>query len=164
MISETQYQNFIKNVTESLEKDWVIVGGSLLALIKASTRATSDIDICPLNDMSNEDRLALMDLAIKSNLPIEAINPSADFFLRQIPCWKSSLVLLINGKKGKIYRPSLELYIQLKLNRASQIDIEDCISFIKWHKLENIAYDSEKIKEHLNNYSPSLRSKIQSFL
>ena len=93
MITRKQYDDFIKNVLEEIESDWVIIGGSLLAIIHASDRSTADIDICPLNEMTNEQRLLLMNIATKSGLPIEAINPSADFFLRQIPNWKAALVL-----------------------------------------------------------------------
>lgn len=161
MITHTQYSEFLKNITEDIEGDWVIIGGSLLAIIQASNRSTVDIDICPLNELTNENRLNLMNLAIKSGLPIEAINPSADFFLRQIPNWKSSLVLFKAGKKGNIFRPSLELYFKLKLNRSSDTDIDDCISFINWHKKNSLEINFENIKNILKNYNSE---KIQRIL
>ena len=152
MITRVQYDEFLKNILEEINSDWVIIGGSLLAIINASDRSTADIDICPLNEMTNEHRLLLMNLAVKSGLPIEAINPSADFFLRQIPNWKASLILFKAGKKGNIFRPSLELYLKLKLNRCSDTDIEDCISFISWHKKSSLEINSENIKHILKNY------------
>ncbi len=164
MITRAQYDNFLKNILEEIESDWVIIGGSLLTIIQASERATTDIDICPLNEMTNEHRLLLMNLAIKSGLPIEAINPSADFFLRQIPNWKSSLVLFKSGKNGNIFRPSLELYLKLKLNRSSDTDITDCISFIKWHKKNALEINSEIIKKLLSSYANNKILRILEIL
>lgn len=160
MITRKQYDDFINNIADDIESDWVIIGGSLLAIIHASDRSTADIDICPIHDISNEDRLLLMNVAIKSGLPIEAINPSADFFLRQIPHWKSALVLLKPGKKGNIFRPSLELYLKLKLNRGSDTDIKDCLSFIEWHKKNSLEIDTENIKHILKSYDSTKTEKI----
>lgn len=164
MITKSQYDIFLKNMTEEIEGDWVVIGGSLLALIQASDRSTTDIDICPLNEMTNEMRLNLMTIASKSGLPVEAINPSADFFLRQIPNWKSSLVLFKSGKKGNLFRPSLELYLKLKLNRASDTDIEDCIRFIEWHQKKSIPIDSNSLKELLKSYPSEKTQKILKVL
>jgi len=160
MITQIQYDEFLKNILEETENDWVIIGGSLLAIIQASYRATSDIDICPVNEMTNENRLLLMKIADKSGLPIEVLNPSADFFLRQIPNWKASLVLFKAGKKGNIFRPSLELYLKLKLNRGTDTDLEDCISFIHWHKNNLLEINSEKIKYVLKSYDIIKTKKI----
>ena len=158
MITKYQYNEFLKFVTQEITSDWVIIGGSLLALLNAKSRSTTDIDICPLDEMTNENRLLLMNLAIKSGLPVESINPSADFFIRQIPNWKNSLILFKTGIKGNIYRPSLELYFKLKLSRASDSDIQDCVSFLEWHKenfleinvgtIQNLLkkYDSKKVQ------------------
>ncbi|MBC7458295.1 MAG: hypothetical protein H7235_08465 [Bdellovibrionaceae bacterium] len=63
-----------------------------------------------------------MKLAEQAGLSIEAINPAADYFLKQIPNWKNYLVILQNGSKGNLYRPSLELYIALKLGRGTTTD------------------------------------------
>jgi len=84
MISNDQYQNFIEAVINELDGDWLIVGGSLLSVVQSNSRHTVDIDLCPVDEMTNEKRLNLMDIAQKSKLSIEAINPAADFFVRQI--------------------------------------------------------------------------------
>lgn len=152
MITKKQYDMFLKFVVEHITNDWVIIGGSLLAIINAKSRNTTDIDICPVNEMTNESRLLLMDLALKSGLPIESINASADFFLNQIPNWRNSLVLFKAGTYGNIYRPSLELYLQLKLNRSSDSDLQDCVSFLNWHKENLLEIDSAKIRELLKKY------------
>jgi len=55
----------------------------------------------------------------------EHVNSAADFFVRQVLGWESELVLLSQGKVGRVYRPSLTLYACLKLGRGSEIDVED---------------------------------------
>lgn len=119
-------------------------------LLMRKSRATSDIDLCSIDELSNEKRVSLMKLAEQAGLSIEAINPAADYFLKQIPYWKNSLVILQEGKKGNLYRPSLELYIELKMSRSTDTDIKDCISFIKWHRTNNIQFDLEKLKNSLS--------------
>ena len=145
MITSDQYQNFIGRVVDELEGDWLVIGGSLLAMINSEYRVTSDIDICPIDEMTNEKRLHLMDIADQLKLPIEAINPAADFFVRQIPNWKSSIVLLKKGKKGQLYRPDIELYFNLKLSRMSESDVDDCILFLNWHLKQNLKFNKEKL-------------------
>jgi hypothetical protein len=93
-----------------------------------------------------------MNIAQKSGLPIEAINPAADFFLRQISDWKKSLVLFKVGLKGSLYRPSLELYFKLKLNRCSESDIQDCISFLNWHRDNSLNYNKNNLLAILESY------------
>jgi len=150
MISLDQYKLFLKSMITELEGDWVLIGGSLLAVINAESRLTSDIDLCSIDELSNEKRVSLMKLAELAGLSIEAINPAADYFLKQIPNWKNSLVILQNGAKGNLYRPSLELYIALKLGRGTATDIKDCVSFLNWHVKNNIDFDREKIKQMLS--------------
>lgn len=149
MISLDQYKLFLESMITELEGDWVLIGGSLLAVINAESRLTSDIDLCSIDELSNEKRISLMKLAEKAGLSIEAINPAADYFLKKIPNWKNSIVILKNGTKGNLYRPSLELYIALKLGRSTDTDIKDCISFLKWHVENKIDFDREKIKQTL---------------
>ncbi len=150
MITSEQYQNFIGRVVDELEGDWLVTGGSLLAMINSEYRVTSDIDICPIDEMTNEKRLHLMDIADQLKLPIEAINPAADFFVRQIPNWKSSIVLMKKGQKGQLYRPDIELYFNLKLSRLSESDFEDCLLFYNWHKDNKIQFNKEKLIQLVN--------------
>ncbi len=155
MISNQNYDLFLKNILEQIDCDWLIIGGSLLVLLRATNRATTDIDICPLSELTNDRRIQLMDVAQKSGLPIEAINPAADFFLRQIAGWKESLVLFKSGKNGNLYRPSISLYFRLKLSRGTETDIADCISFLNWHRDNNLAYEKDNLLVLLSNYDKS---------
>ena len=77
MILPEQYNQFLKSVANDLEGDWLVIGGSLLAIIQSDSRSTVDIDLCPINEMTNELRLSLMTVAQKSGLAIESINPAA---------------------------------------------------------------------------------------
>lgn len=163
MITQEQYKIFLESMIRELEGDWVLIGGSLLAVINAESRSTSDIDLCSIDELSNEKRISLMKLAEQAGLSIESINPAADYFLKQIPNWKNSLVILQSGLKGNLYRPSLELYISLKLARATDTDIKDCISFLKWHLKNNINFDQEKIKQTLSEKQES-NPKINEIL
>ena len=166
MIQLENYQKFVNTVADEISGDWLIIGGSLLAILGAHQRVTADIDICPLDKMNNDLQLELMNLAIKCGLSIEAINPAADFFVKQIPNWKSSIVLLKKGHKGALYRPSLELYFKLKLARCSESDAEDCLSFLAWYEKNNLAYDRLLIKKlvadkHLEKPSEKLLEIIK---
>lgn len=113
MLTQQNYQEFLDLVTDEITGDWLVVGGALLGLLEKQERITMDIDICPIGEMTNDLRLELMNLAAKCGLPVEAINPAADFFIKQIPHWKTSIVLLKKGQRGAIYRPSIELYFKL---------------------------------------------------
>ncbi len=155
MITSEQYILFLNNVVNELDGDWVVIGGSMLAFIDAESRVTADIDLCCISDLDNDKRISLMKLAELSGLNIEAINPAADYFLKKIPNWKNSLVLLKNGEKGNLFRPSLGLYLQLKLNRGTPTDIQDCISFINWHFKKSISFDLDKIKSVVLHFESS---------
>lgn len=166
MIKLESYQKFVNSVADEITGDWLIIGGSLLAILGAHQRVTADIDICPIGNMNNDLQLELMNLAIKCGLSIEAINPAADFFVKKIPNWKSSIVLFKKGQKGAIYRPSLELYFKLKLARCSESDLEDCLSFLSWYKKNNLAFDKLRIKtltldKHLEKPSKKLLEIIE---
>jgi hypothetical protein len=150
MIQPEQYQQFLKSVANDLEGDWLVIGGSLLAIIQSASRSTVDIDLCPINEMTNELRLSLMNVAQKSGISVESINPAADFFLKQIPNWKNSIILHISGAKGHLYRPSFELYLKLKVERLTQTDFEDCLLYYQWNKKNNNLIDLKVIQSFLD--------------
>lgn len=149
MITTEQYRRFFKNVLDTLEGDWVLTGGALVAILVPHSRVTMDIDLCPIGELTNERRIALMKIAEASGMSIEAINPAADFFLRQIPDWQKSIVLQIRGAKGSLYRPSLYLYIRMKVGRLSESDVEDCLTLTDWHRRSGVTFDAEEIRDFL---------------
>lgn len=160
MITAEQYQKFLKAVVDDIEGDWVLVGGALIAILNPHSRATADIDLCPIGELSNERRIHMMKLAESADLSLESLNPSADFFLRQIPQWTSSIVVFIKGKKGTLYRPSLELYIKLKVSRLSESDVTDCLAFIEWHRGQKISYDKKSIQDFLLNQKKDVKKNV----
>lgn len=149
MIEKEKFQKFLSEVTETLEGDWLIIGGSLIAILIPDTRVTQDIDICSIDEMNNDKRLALMNIAHKLNMPVESINPAADFFLRQVSDWKKSIILLKQGKKGRLFRPSFELYFSLKLKRLSESDFQDIHHYFDWCRVNDKNIDLNLIEKIL---------------
>ncbi len=45
-----------------------------------------------------------------------------------------------------LFRPSLYLYIRLKSDRLSESDLTDILSFLDWHKQNDIIYDKSQIQ------------------
>src|SRR5262245_47050514 len=50
-------------------------------------RVTEDLDLFGLAGTQTQ-RLALMELALEAGLPVEAVNSTADFFVRRIAGWR----------------------------------------------------------------------------
>jgi hypothetical protein len=73
-----------------------------------------------------------MTLAEKLSLPVEAINQAGAYFLHKIKDFEKYLVLVKETDSIKIYRPHLFLYLQLKLLRLSETDLQDCEQFVRW--------------------------------
>lgn len=134
MIHQRILQKFIKKIGERLSGKWIIIGGSVLPLIHASKRYTEDIDIASPKKSSQQDSLMLMEIAQELKLPVEAINQAASFFLYRIPHWDEELVLIHRGSRGEVYRPTATLFLLLKIQRLSEIDMEDCIAMLNYAK------------------------------
>lgn len=138
-------KRFVEGATERVQGNWVIIGGSLLHLLKTSSRQTEDIDLAGPAESTNADTLALMTLAELINLPIEAINPAGSYFLHKIPNWSEKLILVHRGSMGAIYRPNLQLFFELKLARLTEADLIDCISYLKFSVLNCEDFDPETL-------------------
>ena len=98
-------------------------------------RTTTDIDLVPLASESgksgNAQVLESFELAESLKVPIESINTAAMHFLKKIPNFEKELIVMHSWKKGRIFRPSLYLYFQLKLGRLSESDELDCAEMLK---------------------------------
>ena len=119
-------KKFLHLAGNSLEGKWILVGGTLLPALGINVRSTIDIDLVGLGEREANQSLELMELAEKLGLSVESINQSAAFFLKKIKYDKGDLLLLHQGKKATLYRPSLELYWKLKVGRLSETDALDC--------------------------------------
>ena len=60
--------------------------------------------------------------------------------MEKIPNYSERLVLLYQGKSATIYRPNVNLYIELKVKRLTDSDLSDCLRFLKY---------ARKIKERV---------------
>ncbi|MSP55195.1 MAG: hypothetical protein EXR69_06265 [Myxococcales bacterium] len=139
-------RSLIEAAGERLAGDWLLVGGGAAALWFHASRLTEDVDLIAL-DGSNEQRLALMDLALASGLPVEVVNSAADHFVRRIPGWRNELEVLHAGPAATIYRPSATLFLLLKIGRLTEKDLDDCrelIAFAGHH-----AFDAGRVQAAL---------------
>ena len=112
-----------------LDGDWLLIGGAAAAAWFSVARTTEDVDLVGLAGTSAE-RLALMNLAASAGLPVEAVNSAADFFIRKIDGWRDELVPLVRGPRATIYRPSATLFLLLKIERLTAVDLDDCLALI----------------------------------
>ncbi|MCM0607108.1 MAG: hypothetical protein KA715_13545 [Xanthomonadaceae bacterium] len=145
-------EQFLNLVIKKLEGEWVLLGGTLIPALGIEYRQTVDIDFVPAGEMTNKTSLELMGLAEKLGIAVESINASAGFFLKKIPDFSERLVSLKKSKSCTIYRPTLDLYLELKLNRASPTDLTDCIQLIQYCK-------KMKLAEELKSGSKFLEKK-----
>lgn len=123
----TLYNELLKN----LHGDWLLVGGALLHVLGISERVTIDIDLVPLDEITNKDQLEIMKIAEESCFPPETVNFAAEYFVKKQPNWKNELVILFENENLKIYRPSRKLFRLLKEQRGSETDLMDIEIFEK---------------------------------
>jgi len=127
-------KKFIKIAVEKLEGEWVIIGGTVLPILKIDHRVTVDIDIVAKGQRTNAQDSLLMQIAEDIGLPIEVINQAGHYFLHKIKNWENQLVLVDEGRKAKIYRPNATLFLLLKMKRLTESDLADCLQMLKYAK------------------------------
>ncbi|MCP4129535.1 MAG: hypothetical protein GY754_00840 [bacterium] len=113
------------DILENLQGDWLLVGGSLLHVLGIDNRETLDIDLVPINEVTNKDQIAIMDIAAKNGFPPETINFAAEYFVKKQENWEKELILLAENKNARMYRPSKKLFRSLKEQRGSETDLHD---------------------------------------
>jgi len=121
------YNELLKN----LRGDWLLVGGALLLVLGISDRITIDIDLVPLDEITNKDQLKIMKIAEDNNFPPETINFAAEFFVKKQKNWREELVILFESENTKLYRPSKKLFRLLKEQRGTETDLMDIEIFEK---------------------------------
>lgn len=127
-------KEFLRLAGDNLRGEWLLIGGTLLPAVGLNIRSTIDIDFVGLGDDEARQSLELMDLAESLGLGVETINQSAAYFAKKAGVKAEDLYLLSRGKKAKIYRPSVELYWQLKVARLSEADVMDCAHYFNYCK------------------------------
>lgn len=148
-LSAKVLKRFIEIALEKLEGDWVILGGTLPPALGIDYRQTVDIDFAPVHASTNATSIKVMEIAEGLGLPVETINASAEFFLKKAARFKSRLVPLFESKRCRIFRPTLDLYIELKLNRGSESDFSDCGTLIDYAKEQTLFDELSAAKKRL---------------
>ncbi len=131
-------------VADRLHGEWLLVGGSLVALWIDGRRTTEDVDLVPVRG-PKDARLALLGLAADLGLPVEALNSAADFFVGRIKGWADEIEVLRRGKRGTVYRPSPTLFLLLKARRLSDADLGDCLALLDKAAKEALHVDARRV-------------------
>ncbi len=139
---------------ERLDGEWLLIGGGAAAAWFAPGRTTEDLDLIGLGGTQAE-RFALMELAANAEIPIEAVNSAADFFVRRIEGWRGQLIELHRGPRATIYRPTATLFLLLKIGRLSAVDLDDCLALLKHIEGSNEPVDHGRVREQLRALPPS---------
>jgi hypothetical protein len=143
----------LEAVAERLEGEWLLIGGALVATWLEPRRLTEDVDIIGLGGTAQE-RYALMELAGELGLPVEAVNSAADFFVRRVPGWRDQLEILCTGSRSTIYRPTVTLFVLLKMGRLSEQDLEDCRAALAHHDPSGAAVERARLLESIDALQP----------
>ena len=139
----------VQAVADRLDGEWLLVGGSLVALWIDTRRTTEDVDLLPVRG-AKDARMALLGLAADLGLPVEALNSAADFFVERIPKWANEIEVLRKGKRGTVYRPSPTLFLLLKIRRLSEEDLADCLALIDKAARESLAIDAKRVLREID--------------
>ncbi|MDH5427678.1 MAG: hypothetical protein OEY57_05830 [Nitrospirota bacterium] len=131
-ISKKLLDQFFELASEKLSGDWIVLGGSVLPYLGRPIRATIDIDLATTSLRAGEWQLELMEIAESLSLPSEAVNTAAEFFVRKIPGFEGNLVRMYSKGDFHVSRPNVNLFIQLKLPRLSESDLEDTLEFLRF--------------------------------
>ncbi len=144
--------SIVQAVADRLEGEWLLVGGSLVALWIDARRTTEDVDLVAVRG-SKDSRFALLGLAGDLGLPVEALNSAADFFVERIPKWTDEIEVLRTGKRGTVYRPSPTLFLLLKIRRLSAEDLADCLALLDKAARESLPLDAGRVLRELDGLS-----------
>jgi hypothetical protein len=130
VIDRSAAGRFVRLAADRLEGEWVLIGGALLPLLGIPGRTTLDIDIAGPADAGPGASLALMEIAERVGLPVEAVNQAGAFFLRRIDGWQDHLLPVRRGRRASILRPDATLFVLLKLPRLTESDLSDCLAYL----------------------------------
>jgi hypothetical protein len=130
-LDRLRIEKLLRRAADTLEGDWLLVGGAAAALWFSPQRTTQDIDLIK-DELSNVDRLRLLEVAEAEGLPFEAVNSAADFRIRRIPDWTLHAVLLHAGASARIFRPSATVFLLSKISRLGEQDLDDCLALLDW--------------------------------
>ena len=158
-IEATELEKIIKFLTDELGGDWFLTGGSLVKLAFDQSRGTEDVDFLRLAHpelSENKSKHLLYQWLIANGLGPEWVNTAVEAFVQDIPEWQKEVVLLREGNRGRLYRPTLTLFVYLKLRRGTEIDLADvqcaipfCTEGFDKHKF--LSWADEKTADRLKS-------------
>lgn len=143
-IDRARIEAFVEAAGEQLDGDWLLVGGAFVALRLEPRRITEDIDIIGMKGTQDE-RWALMDLALSLGFPVEAVNSAADFFVHRIEGWRDMTEVLHRGSRATIHGPDPTLFLLLKAGRLSERDLADCLGALAHARTEARPVDVPRV-------------------
>lgn len=154
-------QALLELAGQRLTGDWLLIGGGAAAAWFAPSRTTEDVDMIGLAGTQDE-RFALMQLAADAAIPIEAVNSAADFFVRRVAGWRDQLVVLHQGPAATIFRPTATLFLLLKINRLSEVDLDDCLALVEHCRVTGEVVDAARIEAALAGTAPTEDAELQA--
>jgi hypothetical protein len=125
----SKIRKILEELCQTIGGDWLLVGGALVQIEFNEQRATEDIDLALIASSSKSEAVLQTELFRYSmnelQIGPESVNLAVTPFLNDISGWRDECKRLQVGVAGNIYRPSLTLFIALKMKRASSIDLSD---------------------------------------
>lgn len=115
---------------DDLGGDWLLTGGALVRLEFDAERGTEDVDLVRIRHRELSDEAArslLFKKVMALGLGPEWVNTAVEPFVREVPDWEVQTVEIRDGKKGRVFRPNLTLFVYLKLRRCSEVDLQDIV-------------------------------------
>lgn len=148
MIDLKSFEKLLQIALKRLKGEWVLIGGTVNLLVRAGNRSTIDIDLISLKDDSMKTTIELMKIAEECGLPVETVNQAGAFYLQKIPDFRKRLVLHRKSKTMKLYRPMADLYLELKVSRLTESDVQDILNYLDYCK-NTEGVDQNRIEEVL---------------
>jgi hypothetical protein len=131
----SKIRKILDELCQTIGGDWLLVGGALVQIEFNEQRATEDIDLALIASSGKSEAVLQTELFRFSmnalQIGPESVNLAVTPFLNDIPGWRDECKLLQAGAAGNIYRPTLTLFIALKMKRASSIDLSDIREALK---------------------------------
>lgn len=127
-MNASQVQKIVDYLADDLGGDWFLTGGALVQLAFNPTRGTEDLDFVRIShpELSDEaSRNQLYQWLMRNGLGPEWVNPAVEPFVREVSGWQQEVILLKQGRSGRVLRPNLTLFVYLKLRRGTSIDLAD---------------------------------------
>jgi hypothetical protein len=148
-LDRVRLEEIVRAIADRLTGDWLLVGGALAALWLEPRRTTEDVDLLGLRGTA-EERMALLGLATELGLPVEALNSAADFFVRRIDGWRDEIEPFLEGARGRIFRPTVTLFVLSKLGRLSEHDLADCLAAVTRARAEGLRFEPARLRAALD--------------